>query len=76
MPPKTRRPRTCLADWVGIRRWLSVMAITPTTTAMNSAEQQDDGDDAVLARLGRQLRGRVLPEALAGPPASGPGCRP
>ncbi len=36
MPPKTRRPRTCLADWVGIRRWLSVIAITPTTTAMNS----------------------------------------
>src|SRR6185437_4501350 len=36
VPPKTRRPRTCLADWVGIRRWLSVMAITPTTTAMNS----------------------------------------
>ncbi len=36
MPPKTRRPRTCLADCVGIRRWLSVIAITPTTTAMNS----------------------------------------
>ncbi len=35
VPPKTRRPRTCLADWVGIRRWLSVIAITPTTTAMN-----------------------------------------
>ncbi len=36
VPPKTRRPRTCLADCVGIRRWLSVIAITPTTTAMNS----------------------------------------
>ena len=36
VPPKTRRPRTCLADWVGIRRWLSVIAITPTTTAMKS----------------------------------------
>ncbi len=35
VPPKTRRPRTCLADWVGIRRWLSVIAMTPTTTAMN-----------------------------------------
>src|SRR3954454_7284019 len=35
VPPKTRRPRTCLADWVGIRRWLSVIAITPTTTATN-----------------------------------------
>ena len=37
VPPKTRRPRTCLADWVGIRRWLSVIAITPTTTATKSA---------------------------------------
>src|SRR6476661_10049855 len=36
VPPNTRRPRTCLADWVGIRRWLSVIAITPTTTATNS----------------------------------------
>src|SRR5947199_2487605 len=35
VPPNTRRPRTCLADWVGIRRWLSVIAITPTTTATN-----------------------------------------
>src|SRR5271170_1062291 len=35
VPPKTRRPRTCLADWVGIRRWLSVIAMTPTTTEMN-----------------------------------------
>ena len=40
VPPKTRRPRTCLADWVGIRRWLSVIAITPTTTAMNSASSK------------------------------------
>src|SRR3954449_9713466 len=37
VPPKTRRPRTCLADCVGIRRWLSVIAITPTTTATNRA---------------------------------------
>src|SRR5947209_18317426 len=37
VPPKTRRPRTCLADCVGIRRWLSVIAITPTTTATKSA---------------------------------------
>src|SRR3954467_336558 len=35
VPPKTRRPRTCLADCVGIRRWLSVIAITQTTTATN-----------------------------------------
>src|SRR4051812_10126912 len=35
VPPKTRRPRTCLADCVGMRRWLSVIAITPTTTATN-----------------------------------------
>ena len=36
MPPKTRRPRTCLADCVGMRRWPLVMATTPTTTATNS----------------------------------------
>src|SRR6516165_12096514 len=35
VPPKTLRPRTCLADWVGIRRWLSVIAVTLTTTATN-----------------------------------------
>ena len=37
VPPKTRRPRTCLADWVGMRLWLSVIATTPTTTATKSA---------------------------------------
>ena len=37
----------------GIRRWLSVIAITPTTTAMNSPIKQQDRDDAVLARLRR-----------------------
>src|SRR3954447_11313699 len=36
VPPNTRRPRTCFADCVGMRLWLSVMAITPTTTATNS----------------------------------------
>src|SRR5215475_13474637 len=36
VPPKTRLPRTCLADWVGILRWLSVIAMTPTTTATNN----------------------------------------
>ena len=35
VPPKTRRPRTCLADWVGMRRCPLVMATTPTTTATN-----------------------------------------
>ena len=64
VPPKTRRPRTCLADWVGIRRWLSVIAITPTTTAMNKPEQQQDRDDAVFARLGAQLRGGVVPQPI------------
>src|SRR3954462_12223704 len=36
VPPNTRRPRTCLADCVGIRRWLSVISIPPTTTVTNS----------------------------------------
>ena len=76
VPPKTRRPRTCLADWVGIRRWLSVIAITPTTTAMNSPIRSKDRDDAVLAGLGGQLRGRVFPEPLHGHRQPSPGCRP
>ena len=48
VPPKTRRPRTCLADWVGIRRWPLVMAMTPTTTATNSADQHDQFLEADL----------------------------
>jgi hypothetical protein len=35
VPPYTRRPRTCLADCVGMRRCPLVMAITATTTATN-----------------------------------------
>src|SRR3954471_8367705 len=36
VPPKTRRPRTGLADCVGGRRCLSGIAIPPATTATNS----------------------------------------
>ena len=36
VPPYTRRPRTCLALCVGMRRWPSVMNTTPATTAQNS----------------------------------------
>ena len=37
VPPKTRRPRTCLALCIGMRRWPSVMNTTPVTTATNMA---------------------------------------
>ena len=77
VPPKTRRPRTCLADCVGIRRWLSVIAITPTTTATNSAGQEHDRDDRRTCPCsGVSLGVEFVPELLQGQRASGPGCRP
>ncbi len=36
-PPMTRRPRTCLADWIGMRRVAWVIAMTPRMTATNRA---------------------------------------
>ena len=53
VPPKTRRPRTCLADCVGMRRWPLVMAITPTTTR---DEQDDQHDQLFEARCRRRRR--------------------
>ena len=66
VPPKTRRPRTCLADWVGIRRWLSVIAITPTTTATNSPARSTIVVMPYLPCSGVELGRRVVPQLLQG----------
>ena len=34
-PPYVRRPRVCLACWIGMRRCAWVMRTTPRTTATN-----------------------------------------
>ena len=66
MPPKTRRPRTCLADCVGMRRWPLVMATTATprrrtgtistmsfSKLMSLAAAAAEREDRLLERGGR-----------------------
>ena len=49
LPPKTRRPRTCLALWVGMRRCPWLMNTTPTTTPTKSRTSTSDLFRAHLA---------------------------
>ena len=76
VPPKTRRPRTCLADCVGIRRWLSVIAITPTTTATNRPARITIVTIPYLPGSGLSLGVEFATRGRAAPPASAPGCPP
>ena len=76
VPPKTRRPRTCLADCVGIRRWLSVIAITPTTTATNRPARSTIVMIPYLPGSGVSFGVEFVPELASAPPASAPGCPP
>ena len=54
VPPKTRRPRTCLADCVGMRRWALVMAMT----ADDHGDEQEDQHEQLLEADVRRSRRR------------------
>ena len=47
-PPKTLRPRVCLACWMGTRRWATVISTEPAITTTKPAMMNKHGWTAVF----------------------------